>query len=155
MKSHEIFALFYAIIWGSLFNVLPRWKAFDLAAKRYDNCAVRRWFLSFAMLNVLPIVFFIIVFLCLERWELGRGVASWLLLFLIVLQGFALYGFYWLWVAAVQHWQTFYPLDWAERYKNLTVDDLDEKAAGINFKVGLAYVFAPPMLLVLLHWCVR
>ena len=144
-----IFALFYAIMWGGLTNVWPRWRAFDwsLGAVDPEERPIRRCLLAIAVLNLVPIIFFIIVLFVLHYWRFDEW--RWLTgikVFTVMLQPFALIGFYWIWVSVVQRWRrTFYPgwLDRNDRYRNLSEEDLDRRRASTSFCVGCFYVLIP------------
>jgi hypothetical protein len=109
----QVFALFYAIMWGALANVWPRWRAFDWSLVVHkDQRAVPRCLLSVGMLNALPILFFVLVLLWLREWRLdGAWWSIGMKLVAIMIQPFALVGFYWLWAAIIQRFRNrFYPL---------------------------------------------
>lgn len=150
-----IFALFYAIMWGSLANVWSRWRAFDWSLTAMPNGRAqtyRRAFLSLGLLNILPIVFFICVWLCLKDWRLEESLLSiGCKLLVTMLQPLALFGFYWMWISIVQ-WctKTFYPgnVSSSYRYKGLSDDDLNPTFACRNFCFGLGYIVVPLGLLV-------
>jgi hypothetical protein len=66
--AQTIFAVFYAIFWGSQFNVIPRWKPFNfgiLFDKEIKHVS-RRISLALLIFNILPIIYFIIIFLLLN-----------------------------------------------------------------------------------------
>ncbi len=146
--AQTVFALFYAIMWGALANVWPRWKAFDLSLVAYPgNRAVRRWLLSFGLLNAIPIAFFVLILFRLRCWRLD---AQWWptagKLSVVMLQPFALIGFYWVWVSILERFPTvFYP-EQPERqhYPGLCKEtDLDRRRAFPNFVFGLLYIAIP------------
>lgn len=154
--AQTVFALFYAIMWGSLANVWPRWRAFDWALiKRPEDRALYRCLLSVALLNLCPIVFFIFALLWLRNCTLqGCSVRIGWTLFVVMLQPFAEVGFYWLWISFVQ-WRSkwFYPDSVCDpqrkddRYKGLSKDDLSSEFAALNCVIGLLYVIVPFVLL--------
>lgn len=155
--AQTVFALFYAIMWGSLANVWPRWRAFDWTLiKRPEERALYRCLLSLALLNLCPIVFFIIVLLWLNDCTLqGCWLQIGWTLFVIMLQPFAEIGFYWFWISLVQ-WRAkwFYPDDvrdprYEGRYKGLSKDDLSSEFAALNCVFGLVYVIVPFVLLLI------
>jgi hypothetical protein len=153
--AQTVFALFYAITWGALANVWPRWRAFDWALIEPEGCrAFRRCILSLVLLNVSPIAFFIVVFLSFNDWKLeGSPWSIGCKLFVIMLQPFVLVGFYWLWVSIVQRFkELFYPDNLGQRYAGIKEYDLDPGSAGLNFLFGLIYVIGPPVTLVF-TWC--
>jgi|SRR5579863_590471 len=147
----EVFSLFYAITWGSLTNVWPRWKAFDWSSiPNEGGMAVRRCLLSILMLNALPIAFFIVVFYLLGGWVLGGGWRMAAKLAVVLVQPFVLIGFYWLWCSIVQRFRaSFYPQPLTEDYPSLReAYDLDRKRAATNLRFGLVYVLGPAVLFV-------
>jgi hypothetical protein len=155
--AQTVFALFYAIMWGAIANVWPRWRAFDWALVRLpQERALPRCFLSLALLNLCPIIFFIFVLLWLKDYKLQ---GCWLqiawTLFVIMLQPFAVIGFYWVWMSIVQRFPTlFYPddrkgNDHKGRYDKLSEDDLDSGFAFSNFVVGLVYIMVPFLLMMI------
>src|SRR3970040_2162923 len=65
----QVFMLFYAIFWGAIANVQPRWKPFQWHLFFAVPQARRRAIAAFGLLNVLPLIFF-----AYGMWALyGRG----------------------------------------------------------------------------------
>ena len=158
--SQQVFALFYAIMWGTLANVWPRWRAFDWAQVVRPGeraITVGRCLLSILMLNALPILFFVLVFMWLEDWVLdGTWWQMGYKLVAIMIQPFTLVGFYWVWTSIIQCFRPcFYPtiLD-PKLFPNLNEHDLDRKGALPNFVFGLLYVLVPIAALALVR-CVQ
>lgn len=155
--AQTVFTLFYAIMWGALANVWPRWKAFDLSLVAYPgNRAVQRWLLSFGLLNAVPIAFFVLILFRLQYWRLdpcwwpttGK-------LLVVMLQPFALIGFYWVWASILARFRNvFYPATIKKfRYPGLCEEtDLDSKRALPNFLFGLLYIFVPLAAFGLVSW---
>lgn len=153
--AQTVFALFYAIMWGSLANVWPRWRAFDWTSINQErDRTIRRCILSLVLLNGFPIIFFIVVFLCLNDWKLqGSPLSIGCKLFVIMLQPFVLFGFYWLWVSIVQRFtKSFYPPDGLDRYPGIRRGDLDRESAGLNLLFSLIYAIGPPVALVFIWY---
>jgi hypothetical protein len=152
--AQTVFSLFYAIFWGALANVWPKWKAFDwslLVEASERSYARRRCVLSVALLNIVPILFFVPVFAHLGGWNSDCPQwLVWLRLMVCMLQPFVLIGLYWLWVAVVQrHRSKFYPAPLPqERYTAIREVDLNSKFAGINARVALLYILVPPAALI-------
>lgn len=103
--AQSIFVVFFAIFWGAVFNVQGRWKMFQAfcgASRTY-----RRVLLAFLMCNVLPVLYFAVATYWLRVtstthastwgfWETVQQVLAG------VLPAFAIFGFYRLWIWAVQ-----------------------------------------------------
>lgn len=155
--SQTVFALFYAIMWGALANVYPRWKAFDLSLTAYPGGhAGRRWLLSFLLLNFVPILYFVSIQFVLNDWRLySTDSRTFLKLIVILLQPFALIGFYWVWTAIVQKFRaTFYPQPLTPpdskspgQYSQMGEEDLESRRARPNLLFGLMYILVPPLAL--------
>lgn len=150
--SQQIFALFYAIMWGTLANVFPKWKAFDwaLVTKRYCyHHAFSRGILSLLILNVFPIGYFILVFLQLGecQWELkGTFWIKVIKLLVVMIQPFFLFGIYGYWVSIIKKLRKrFYP-PWLDKelYPNLSEADLDPQYS--TWKAASVYTWVPIVL---------
>jgi hypothetical protein len=108
----QIFVVFYAILWGTAANAQPRWRAFQWGQIFRDRFTWKRILLSFFLLNVIPILFFIHMYWVLSKefWWFNTP-ASWagtVRLLGAVVPGFAAFGFYRLWMATVQKWPTLF-----------------------------------------------
>jgi hypothetical protein len=107
--EHQVFMLFFAIIWGAVANVRPRWKAFQWPLIFRHPPACHRLALSVGLLNVASLMLF-----GYALWTLGdhRGPDSaWPILHLVghgILPAFALFGCYRLWLATVEAWPDTY-----------------------------------------------
>src|SRR5437870_760073 len=101
-----IFLVFFAIFWGGIFNAQVRWKAFHWSLFRFGP-ALRRTLVSFLILNILPIVFFLFA-----MWALAKPIPSDVRLFQYlraVVPAFAIFGFYRIWLGVIEIWpKTFY-----------------------------------------------
>ena len=151
MTAQEVFTVFYAIIWGTLANALPRWKAFDTGrclrgSPGYPWCrALFRLFLSLALLTIAPILYYGFLFMTLRRTGELCGPTQ---AFCAALGGVAPLGFYRLWLVAVQlknKW--FYPetwnLQWSAWFPALSArEDLRRDSALGNFVFALLYLGA-------------
>ncbi len=98
-----IFMVFYAIFWGVVANAQPKWRAFNWpVAFRYARTR-RRLGLALIILNLLPILYFIVVF-----WLLGHvnSVSACLptsiQLFLVVVAANAPFSIHRLWIALLE-----------------------------------------------------
>ena len=142
-----IFSLFYAIMWGTLANVWPRWRAFDLTLTAFpEERASQRWALSFLFLNAVPIAFFVLILFLLSGWTARLDWSTAGKMIIVLLQPFALTGFYWIWVSILQRYRrAFYPSELNERrYPSLRLDeDLDPNRAPRNLVFGLLYIGVP------------
>lgn len=122
-SEQQVFMLFFAIIWGTVANVQPRWKAFQLPLFFRVPVARNRVLLSVAVLNVLPLVFFGYALWALAEhletpWARPFAAAAHLVVHGII-PAFAVFGFYRLWVGIVELWPTcFYAAN---------IDELDPK----------------------------
>lgn len=106
--SQAIFTIFFAISWGIVSNVLPRWKPFHFAmfGERRFPQPMYRAVVAFLLLNILPWVFFACVLVSLggeesrpREWNLRS--ASWILP-RAILPGLLPFRFYRVWVAVIQ-----------------------------------------------------
>jgi hypothetical protein len=145
--AQTVFSLFYAITWGALTNVWPRWRAFDWSLTKIDSerrYVWRRCVLSVSLLNIVPILFFVIVFVQLGSWKSNSPQwLAWLRLFFSMLQPFFLIGVYWVWVAVVQRFRSkFYPKPLTDWY-TLQESELQQTFAGRNFFAALLYMIIP------------
>ena len=93
--SQTIFSLFYAILYGAIFTISDRWRPFTMAGL---SCAGwRRVFLSFGLLVVVPIAYFIVSLFSLSQ---VKEMGPWKLLEIILLVS-PLYASYVLWALCV------------------------------------------------------
>lgn len=113
--AQQIFAVFYAIFWGGVFSVSARWKPFNFGAifdKEVKN-VTKRISLALLILNVLPILYFVIIFYCLKTNPF-KG-ECWINISAMVLSGiipaFGIFGFYRLWLGIIEKDPSKYYLD--------------------------------------------
>jgi len=110
--TQSIFILFYAIFWGFIASVQGRWKMFHWPLIKYRHVA-NRLALSFFLLNILPVLFFAMAFFMLRntpanetsQWNWGETIKQ---VFTGVVPALAVFGFYRLWLAAVELWPTLF-----------------------------------------------
>lgn len=104
--TQSIFVVFFAIFWGAVASVQGRWKMFHWPLIRYRHVAARIG-LSVALLNILPLLYFAWILFLLRNTP-STTVSQWsgAQTLLQVLAGlapaFAVFGFYRLWLAAVE-----------------------------------------------------
>ena len=105
----QVFLLFYAIFWGAVASVQPRWKAFQWPLVFKVSYARHRVVLSLIVMNILPLIFFGYVLNTLS------GVSSHLYYISItslivrgVIPAFAILGFYRLWLGIVELFPNYY-----------------------------------------------
>lgn len=98
-----IFTLFFAISWGIVSNVLPRWKPFHYAVAFKPT--LKRLALSWAMLNFLPWILFVCVLGLLARQSAEvkdwHSLSNLWLILRAVFPGLIPFGSYHLWLAIV------------------------------------------------------
>jgi hypothetical protein len=101
MKPQEVFCIFFAIFWGVIANVQPRWKAFQfpLMFKPELNVVRRRVLLAILFLNVLPIVYFGVVLHFITSPEEANSIR---LVLRGVLPAFGVFGWYRFWISMVE-----------------------------------------------------
>lgn len=160
-ETQTVFALFFAIFWGAVANVQPRWKAYHWPYIRVRE-ARNRLSLSILVLNILPISFFAFSLFALA----GPRVAQWtptstvLVVIFGVFPAFAIFGFNRLWLGIVEsNVEAFYRKGKDGKY--VTEDDYDSpidpqptpKASKGNIISGVGYL-AFALLLVVIRWLV-
>lgn len=120
-----IFLVFYAIFWGAIFSVQPRWKAFHWPLFfRAPHQARYRTLISVLILNLVPILFFLF-----GMWALGKpslvNPSGWLLSWeyvRAVVAAFAIFGIFRIWLGIIELWpECFYaPIDKIpEKYRHV------------------------------------
>ena len=93
--SETVFAVFFAIFWGSIMNVSGRWKMFQPFI--WHGRIFRRFALSFVVMVVLPVWYFAVEYQYLNRvplnstWDVARA----------VLPALFIYVFYRVWMVVV------------------------------------------------------
>src|SRR5713101_3806915 len=104
--NQNVFMVFYAIFWGAVANVQPRWKQFHWALFLKYRQVTYRVLLSVVVLNLFPLVFF-----CYVMWSLAkRGSAGHQEPFMFasqavvrgVVPAFAVFGIYRLWLGIIE-----------------------------------------------------
>jgi hypothetical protein len=103
--AQTVFTLFFAIFWGTIANVWPRWKPFHWALVPKFRRTSARAALSFVLLNLLPIIFFTFILNILSASstvKLSQG--FWKLLMLTVpsiIPAIGIFGIYRIWITIV------------------------------------------------------
>ena len=144
-SAQTVFALFFAISWGTAANAQPKWKAFAWGQLRRPK-TVQRLVLSFVLLNILPVLFFVAVLHLLggPRWIISAWTfESDVRMCAAVAPAFASFGFLRIWTSVVQfkpEW--FYPQrqSWDALGISIPPADLRKEWAAGNFCFGLLYV---------------
>ncbi len=161
--DQQVFMLFFAIFWGTVANVQPRWKAFQWPLFCKIPEAKHRALLSFGILNVLPLLFFGYVLWALS----GRGPKSYdgnlYVIAKILVQGvlpaFGIFGIYRFWLAIIElrpgYFYRHYQYELPEKYRhveptyrhrvskyntNLPTVDLGKDSGWANLRVALVYI---------------
>jgi len=79
LKTHqEVFMVFFAIFWGLIANVQPRWKAFQWPLMFKLGVVTRRVLLAFFVMDILPVVYFGLTLWIIDGrapngWEKKKG----------------------------------------------------------------------------------
>jgi hypothetical protein len=108
--AQTIFAVFYAIFWGAVFSVSSRWKPFNfgLIFDKEVQHVTKRILLAKLILNILPILYFVIIFYVLELkgklCELQRKCLVDITAIVLsgIIPAFAIFGFYRLWIGIIE-----------------------------------------------------
>lgn len=157
LKNQDVFIVFFAIFWGLIANVQPRWKAFQWPLVFRLKVVFKRVLLAFFVMNILPVVYF-----GLTLWVINNHPVAGLigLVFQGVLPAFGMFGLYRLWLAIVEfkpswfymresndipepyrHVEPTYRLSWNEpKVNNLPIVDLAEGAWFGNLLAALFYL---------------
>jgi len=173
LETHQnVFIVFFAIFWGAVANVQPRWKAFQwpLMFKPELRVVLRRVLLAFLVMNVLPVVYFGLTLWIIDGRgpsdsdSLARSAAK--LVMQGVLPAFGMFALYRIWLGIVELWpDCFYKhevKDIPERYRhveptyrqrwnetkesNMPVVDLGEDAGSGNLLAALFYLILAHLL---------
>ena len=108
----NIFAIFFAIFWGTMAGSLPRWKAFQYPLICRIPEVTRRVSLSFVLLNLFPILFFGWTMWVLKDRAIRDPWTVWTISQIIthsVIPAISVFGFYRLWLAIIEFCpRTFY-----------------------------------------------
>lgn len=104
--NQTVFTIFYAIFWGLIANVQPRWKAFQLALVFDLKFARRRAVVSFIIFNLFPLIYYA-SFLCILN-QSAKIESSWVFydftrfIARCVVPSFGAFGFYRLWLTIIE-----------------------------------------------------
>jgi hypothetical protein len=105
MTAAGIFLVFYAITWGTMANVLWRWKPFQYPLICTIPQVWNRIKLSLIMWNLIPIAYFIGMLYALSApgWMYSSGNEPlWLIAMRGVVPAFAVFGFYRIWLGILE-----------------------------------------------------
>jgi len=105
ITTQQVFMLFFAIFWGFVANVQPRWKAFNWPLVFRRNQAGSSWraLLSMIVLNIAPALFFAHVLCALGKQEMACNTGSrWVIVLHGVFPALAAFGFYRIWMGIVE-----------------------------------------------------
>src|SRR5438128_11966390 len=107
-ETQAVFSLFFAIFWGAITNVQPKWKPFQFGLFCTFGPATRRLWLSILFFNFLPILFFGWTICVLhgpalepDKWT------GWTVLRVVfrgVIPAVAMFGLYRIWMAILERW---------------------------------------------------
>ena len=151
-ESQQTFLVFYAIFWGMVANVQPKWKAFQLPLIFDFPPARHRVLLSFIVLNILPILFFGWTIwmlsgssLKVNYWNLGSIIE---LVIHSIIPAFSTFGFYRLWLGIVELKPNYFYVENSnlvpDKYRKAepTLDDLTltPKTGLRNIMFALSYI---------------
>lgn len=104
--EQQVFLVFYAISWGTIANVQPKWKPFHWPLIFEVRQARSRLWHSFLHLNVFPIFFFAYALWSVGVVGSGSPCHSSIAVLHIVIHGvipaFAVFGFYRLWLGRME-----------------------------------------------------
>lgn len=91
--AQQVFIIFYAVLYGAIFTISDRWRPFF--ASPNSSKSISRLKLSFVLLGVLPIIYFLFMFTQLSHFDK----TGWWLIF-IIFSVAPLYGIYniWSWI---------------------------------------------------------
>jgi uncharacterized membrane protein len=145
----EVFTIFYAIAWGTVSNVQPRWGAFEYAAVRGPKGfnALLRIVLSWILLNFAAVFFFVWVLYLLNGapWQIELAPLStskfWLTIAAIA-PALAPFGLYKFWMGLVQAGNKFF-------FTDREVKDLQESHKNRAFEGAIVNIIAGLALIIL------
>ena len=118
-SSESVFAVLFAIFWGSIMNVSGRWRMFQPFV--WHGRIACRFALSFVVMLALPIFYFALVYQCINgsplksEWDVARA----------VLPSLFIYVCYRLWMALVGSCPRLFYWDPAEAVPNFRLRHID------------------------------
>lgn len=165
--AQQIFTVFFAIFWGALASGQGRYKPFGFNASNEDDpdcnddfCPdVRRILLSFGLLNLFPIIYFVFMVLWLgsPRWSakiLTCNSQTFLTAFFAVLLAFGVFGFYRFWISTIEFCsRTFYSERELEKRRKKQPADYHHGLALRNLFMALLYLPVIPTVVTILAKC--
>jgi hypothetical protein len=105
-ETQTVFMVFYAIVWGAIANVQPRWKPFQWPLVFLDRRVTFRVSLSVLILTILPFAFFGITLASLgdKHYHISQWSLSSALVVVVhaVVPAIANFGFYRLWLGFIE-----------------------------------------------------
>jgi len=104
--EQQVFMLFFAIFWGAVANVQPRWKAFHWPLFFSIKEVRYRVLLAVGILNLLPLLFFGYILWALTGRGLNPTDGTLLVVVQLVIQGvipaFGIFGVYRIWLGILE-----------------------------------------------------
>jgi len=97
-----IFMVFYAIFWGVVANAQPKWRAFNWPVASQYVRTRRRLALSLVILNLVPIVYFVPIFLALHGIAIAQAFQAGVQVFLAIVAANAPFAVHRLYIAFLE-----------------------------------------------------
>lgn len=175
--EQQVFMLFFAIVWGNVANVQPRWKAFQWPLFFSFSKARHRVFLSVLCLNLLPIFFFGYVLWANSFHEYNNSLNTISVIIRLIIHSvipaFSVFGFYRLWLGIIEHSPNYFyansPYELQVEFRhveptfvvnalqtrlpNCPVVELNPKTAWVNLVVAIIYIGISMLFPWLNFWC--
>ena len=108
--AQTIFTLFFAIFWSTVANKWPHWKPFHWSLPK-NRTRLRAW-LSFALLNVIPILTAALILWLLApvgKKALADTFLNWLFVFAVgAIPAFCILGLSRIWVGLIERWPNWF-----------------------------------------------
>jgi hypothetical protein len=151
--SQQIFLVFFAIFWGTSANVWPRWKPFHWTLFRRKYPHVRhRIYLSFLLLNIAPLTFFVGVLMALHGGDAPPAATAEYARDLLVgaVPALGHFGFYRIWLGLVERRPSWFYLSTRE-LRRLGIAGIEPASEALHISTrwwlsntlwGAAYVIA-------------
>ena len=160
--AQQLFAVFFAIFWGTASNAWPRWKPFHWPFVWEHSQVLCRVLLSILLLNLFPIGYFAIVLAWLGQGGPTDGNLYYLAVLREVLRGvspaFAVFGFYRMWFGIIESRPSLFyltdktlPPELKEIEPTSDTLNIGHRWWCMNVGVGLVYVLLPLVVVWLLR----